>query len=110
MDFLIDLTSLMAREIGWTVDEKDFETELQKQKDRSRAAGQMDTKTGCRFMKTERLLFSGYTELNTNTEINRWRKAKIKGKELYQLVLGKNTILCRKWRPGGRYRHADNSR
>ena len=34
--FPIDLTSLMAREIGWTVDEKDFEIELQKQKDRSR--------------------------------------------------------------------------
>ena len=31
--FPVDLTSLMAREIGWTVDEKDFETELQKQKD-----------------------------------------------------------------------------
>ena len=92
--FPIDLTSLMAREIGWTVDEKGFETELQKQKDRSRAAGQMDTGDWIPVHENVKIIFSGYTELNTKTEINRWRKAKIKGKEIYQVVLGKTPFYA----------------
>jgi len=92
--FPIDLTSLMAREIGWTVDEKGFETELQKQKDRSRAAGQMDTGDWIPVHENRKIIFSGYTELNTKTEINRWRKAKIKGKEIYQVVLGKTPFYA----------------
>ncbi len=77
----------MAREIGWTVDEDDFETELQKQKDRSRAAGQLDTGDWVTVHENGKVIFSGYTELNTDTEISRWRKARIRGKEIYQLVL-----------------------
>ena len=45
-------------------------------------------------MKMEEFIFSGYTELNTNTEINRWRKAKVKGKDIYQLVLGKTPFYA----------------
>jgi alanyl-tRNA synthetase len=92
--FPIDLTSLMAREIGWKVDEKDFEAELQKQKDRSRAAGSMDTGDWVSVHENGKIIFSGYTELNTQTEIHRWRKAKIKGKEMYQLVLGKTPFYA----------------
>ena len=85
--FPIDLTSLMAREIGWTVDENEFETELKKQKDRSRAAGQLDTGDWMPVHENGKIIFSGYTDLDTKTEINRWRKAKIKGNEIYQVVL-----------------------
>ena len=92
--FPVDLTSLMAREIGWSVDEKDFETELQKQKDRSRAAGQMDTGDWVSVHGNGRIIFSDYTDLNADTEINRWRKAKIKGKEIYQLVLAKTPFYA----------------
>ncbi|HEY2648837.1 MAG TPA: alanine--tRNA ligase, partial [Puia sp.] len=92
--FPIDLTSLMAREIGWTVDEKDFESELQKQKDRSRAAGQQDTGDWVPVHENGEIIFSGYTELNSETEINRWRKAKIKGKDFYQLVLEKTPFYA----------------
>jgi alanyl-tRNA synthetase len=92
--FPVDLTSLMAREIGWTVDEKDFEAELQKQKERSRAAGQLDTGDWMPVHENGKIIFTGYTELKTNTEISRWRKAKIKGKELYQVVLGKTPFYA----------------
>src|SRR5450755_570461 len=92
--FPVDLTSLMAREIGWTVDEKDFETELQKQKDRSRAAGQLDTGDWVPVHENGKIIFSGYTELNSNTEISRWRKAKIKGRDLFQVVLGKTPFYA----------------
>ncbi len=92
--FPIDLTSLMARELGWTVDETDFEVELQKQKDRSRAAGQLDTGDWIPVHENGKIIFSGYTELNSDTEITRWRKAKIKGKELYQLVLSRTPFYA----------------
>jgi alanyl-tRNA synthetase len=92
--FPIDLTSLMAREIGWTVDEKEFETELQKQKDRSRAAGQQDTGDWVNVHENGKMIFSGYTELQTDTVINRWRKARIKGKELFQIVLNKTPFYA----------------
>jgi alanyl-tRNA synthetase len=84
----------MAREIGWTVDEKDFETELQKQKDRSRAAGQMDSGDWMPVHENGEFKFTGYTELNTNTEIARWRKVRIKGKEMYQLVLSETPFYA----------------
>jgi len=92
--FPVDLTSLMAREIGWTVDEKDFETELRKQKDRSRAAGQLDTGDWVPVHENGKIIFTGYTDLNSDTEINRWRKAKIKGRDIYQLVLGKTPFYA----------------
>jgi alanyl-tRNA synthetase len=90
----VDLTSLMAREIGWTVDEKDFETELRKQKERSRAAGQLDTGDWVPVHENGKIIFTGYTELSSDTEISRWRKAKIKGKDIYQLVLGKTPFYA----------------
>jgi alanyl-tRNA synthetase len=92
--FPVDLTSLMAREIGWTVDEGDFETELQKQKDRSRAAGQQDTGDWVTVHENGKVIFSGYEDLKTSTLISRWRKAKIKGKEIYQLVLSKTPFYA----------------
>ncbi len=92
--FPIDLTSLMAREIGWTVDEKGFETALQQQKDRSRAAGQQDSGDWVAVHDQGKVIFSGYHELQTATEIARWRKARIKGKDLYQLVLKKTPFYA----------------
>jgi alanyl-tRNA synthetase len=92
--FPVDLTSLMAREIGWTVDEMEFEKELQKQKNRSRAAGQLDTGDWVPVHENGNIIFSGYTELDTKTEINRWRKAKVKGKDIYQIVLSKTPFYA----------------
>jgi alanyl-tRNA synthetase len=76
------------------VDEKDFESELQKQKDRSRSAGQQDTGDWVPVHENGKIIFSGYTELNSETEINRWRKAKIKGRDVYQLVLEKTPFYA----------------
>jgi alanyl-tRNA synthetase len=92
--FPVDLTSLMAREIGWTVDEKDFETELQKQKERSRAASQIDTGDWVPVHENGKVIFLGYDKLHLKTEINRWRKAKIKGRDLYQIVLSKTPFYA----------------
>src|SRR5450432_1236202 len=92
--FPVDLTSLMAKEIGWTVDTTDFETELKKQKDRSRAAGQLETGDWSTVHENGKVIFSGYDELNAETEISRWRKAKIRGNDRYQLVLAKTPFYA----------------
>jgi alanyl-tRNA synthetase len=92
--FPIDLTSLMAKEIGWKVDIKDFEKELQQQKDRSRSATQMDVGDWVVVHENGDGLFEGYTHLETDTRVSRWRKLKIKGKEAYQIVLGKTPFYA----------------
>ena len=85
--FPIDLTSLMAREIGWTVDEPGFESEMQQQKTRSRAAGTIDIEDWIVLIETGLNEFVGYDSLEIKTKVVKYRKVKAKGKEAYQLVL-----------------------
>jgi alanyl-tRNA synthetase len=92
--FPIDLTSLMAREAGWTVDIKGFETELQQQKNRSRSASQVDTGDWIPVHDNGTVIFEGYTRLQTDTDVARYRKVKIKGKEAYQLILNKTAFYA----------------
>jgi alanyl-tRNA synthetase len=84
----------MAKEIGWQVDIKNFEKELQQQKDRSRSATQMDVGDWVVVHENGDGLFEGYTHLETDTRVSRWRKLKIKGKEAYQIVLGKTPFYA----------------
>lgn len=85
--FPIDLTELMAREKGWTVDMKGFESELQKQKDRSRAATAIDTGDWVVVNEEEEVEFVGYDQLESECRILKYRKVSAKGKEQIQVVL-----------------------
>ncbi len=85
--FPIDLTRLIAAENNLTVDEAGFETEMQQQKNRSRAATAMDTEDWQIVNEGNSKGFAGYDSLETKTKILRYRKVKGKGKELYQIVL-----------------------
>lgn len=85
--FPIDLTRLIATENDLVVDEKGFEAEMQQQKDRSRAATAVDTEDWITLKETTNNSFVGYTALEANTVVTRYRKVKAKGKEAYQLVL-----------------------
>jgi len=84
--FPIDLTQLMAREQGMSVDMKGFEAELQKQKERSRAATAVTTGDWVELGKGE-TAFIGYDELSTEARILRYRKVSGKGGDQFQLVL-----------------------
>jgi len=84
--FPLDLTKLVVAEKGLKVDEQGFEIEMQKQKDRSRAATSVDTEDWVELKKGTNQ-FVGYDLLETETEVLKYRKVKAKGKELYQLVL-----------------------
>ena len=85
--FPIDLTQLMAREIGWEVDMEKYGDELNKQKDRSRAATAIDTEDWIVLDELALNEFVGYDSVEIQTRITRYRKVKAKGKEAYQLVL-----------------------
>lgn len=85
--FPIDLTQLMAREIGWEVDMKRFNEELVKQKDRSRAATAIDTDDWVIVNDTAGKGFVGYEDILVDTHVQRYRKVTAKGKQQFQLVL-----------------------
>jgi alanyl-tRNA synthetase len=93
--FPVDLTSLIARGYDLSIDEKEFDKNLDEQKNRSRAATSVDTDDWMyveenketsenREKETE---FIGYTEHETEASIVRYRKVKAKNKELYHIVL-----------------------
>jgi alanyl-tRNA synthetase len=85
--FPIDLTELMAKEIGWSVDRQGFERSLLEQKRRSRAAAATDTEDWVVLIDDPMSEFVGYDSLEINSRIAKYRKVKAKGKEGWQLVL-----------------------
>ncbi len=84
--FPVDLTDLLAREKGLSVDMKGFQAELDKQKDRSRAASVVETDDWVSVNSGEGK-FVGYDQLEVASKILRYRKVKAKGKELVQVEL-----------------------
>jgi alanyl-tRNA synthetase len=85
--FPIDLTSLILRERGYSLDEKEFEAELQKQKNRSRAATKVATGDWVILVDDAVEEFVGYDTLETDVKLTRYRKTESKKEgELYQLV------------------------
>ncbi|CAM3279628.1 alanine--tRNA ligase [Aequorivita lipolytica] len=85
--FPIDLTALILRERGYSLNEKEFDTELQQQKDRSRAATKVETGDWVVLEKDDVEEFVGYDTLETQVKITRYRKVESKKDgEMYQLV------------------------
>ena len=85
--FPIDLTALIAGEKGFDLDEDGFKKELQKQKDRSRAAGETNTEDWVEVSEDSEQEFIGYDRLKAKVKITRYRQvtSKKEGK-MYQLV------------------------
>ena len=82
-----DLTALILRERGLDLNEAEFETELQKQKERSRAATKVETGDWIVLVEDDVQEFIGYDYLETKVKIARYRKTKTKKHgEFYQVV------------------------
>ncbi|HNP67253.1 MAG TPA: alanine--tRNA ligase [Aequorivita sp.] len=85
--FPIDLTALILRERGYSLNEKEFDAELQQQKERSRAATKVETGDWVVLEKDDVEEFVGYDTLETQVKITRYRKVDSKKEgEMYQLV------------------------
>jgi alanyl-tRNA synthetase len=99
--FPFDLTSLIARERGFLVDEKGFIEEMAKQKTRSKADAAKETGDWVVVLEGDlpagqagKPEFIGYDELTSTSKILRYRKVKQKNKELFQLVLDKTPFYA----------------
>lgn len=84
--FPFDLTELMAREAGLTVDEVGYEKALQEQKNRSRSATAVKTDDWVELVKDDTEEFIGYDNLTAQVKLTRYRKVSQKNKSFYQLV------------------------
>ena len=84
--FPYDLTELIAREKGFTVDKNGFEKELEEQKNRSRNAAAVETDDWVELRKFDTEEFIGYDHSSADVVIARYRAVKSKNKTQYQLV------------------------
>ena len=84
--FPLDLTELILRENNFTVNIDEFNSEMQKQKERARNAAATETGDWVTVREGDSV-FVGYDFTSFDTEILRYRKVKQKNKEFYQLVL-----------------------
>ncbi|MDR0331990.1 MAG: alanine--tRNA ligase, partial [Dysgonamonadaceae bacterium] len=91
--FPLDLTELILRENGMTVDTAGFDAEMQKQKERARNAAAIETEDWT-IIHNGDPEFVGYDETKSPTQILRYRKVKQKNKEYYQLVLSRSPFYA----------------
>ena len=84
--FPFDLTSLIARENNLSVDEEAFQVELNKQKDRSRAATAIETDDWVILRDDTEEEFVGYDQTKVNVHLVKYRKVSQKQRSFYQLV------------------------
>jgi len=100
--FPLDLTSLIARGYDLSIDEEEFNRLLTEQKNRSRAATSVDTDDWMTIEKNKKTSdntiaeteFVGYSELECEANIIRYRKVKAKNKEQFQIVLDKTPFYA----------------
>jgi alanyl-tRNA synthetase len=84
--FPLDLTELIAREHGLSVDVEGFAAEMENQKNRSRNAATLETDDWVELVKIDETEFVGYDVLSADIRIARYRKIINKQKTLFQLV------------------------
>ena len=92
--FPIDLTELIAKEHGMSVDLEAFDVELQAQKARSRNAAVVENDDWVELQAGVSSEFVGYDSLTAEVKIVRYRKVTTKGKTLYQLVFDRTPFYA----------------
>lgn len=84
--FPFDLTELMARERGVSVDKARFDVLMDEQKNRSRSATAIETDDWVELLQDAVEEFVGYDILSTHVKIVKYRKVVQKQKEFFQVV------------------------
>ena len=91
--FPLDLTELILRENGLTVNTEEFDVEMQKQKQRARNAAAVETGDWITLKEGE-TEFVGYDYTEYETAILRYRQVKQKNQTFYQIVLEKTPFYA----------------
>ncbi|MDC0584337.1 alanine--tRNA ligase [Bacteroidales bacterium] len=84
--FPLDLTELILKEQGLTLNKAEFDNEMEQQKNRSRNASVTETDDWVIIREDDVEEFVGYDYVETQLEITKYRKVKDKKNEYYQLV------------------------
>ncbi|MEB2775476.1 alanine--tRNA ligase [Algoriphagus sp. D3-2-R+10] len=92
--FPLDLTSLIARESGLSLDESGFAKEMEAQKTRSRAASESETGDWVILNEDSGVEFVGYDYLKAHSQIIKYRVISDKKGDKYQLVLDKTPFYA----------------
>ena len=92
--FPIDLSELIARENGYTIDLGEFNVELEKQKERARNATAIEAGDWVELLHDSQSEFVGYDMLETDAKIVKYRTVKAKNKEQIQLVLDRTPFYA----------------
>ncbi|MCH5216129.1 MAG: alanine--tRNA ligase [Muribaculaceae bacterium] len=91
--FPLDLTELILKENNMTVNVKEFDEEMAKQKQRARNAAAVETGDWIEVSAGDPQ-FVGYDLTEVDTEILRYRKIKQKNNEYYQIVLSRTPFYA----------------
>ena len=91
--FPLDLTELILKENGLTVNIAEFDAEMAKQKERARNAASIEASDWVIVNEGESE-FVGYDEAETETKVLKYRKVKQKNNEYYQIVLEKTPFYA----------------
>lgn len=92
--FPLDLTALIAREKGLTVDEAGFAVEMEQQKNRSRNASASEQSDWVVLQPDVATEFVGYDCHVSDSHIVRYRQVKTKSKNEYHIVLDKTPFYA----------------
>ena len=91
--FPLDLTQLILKEKGMTLDQAEFDSEMQAQKQRARSAAAVEATDWVTVSEGEQE-FVGYDASEADTHILRYRKVKQKNNEFYQIVLSQTPFYA----------------
>ena len=93
--FPVDLTNLMAEEKGLEVDMDGFNNNLKEQKDRSRKAAEKMSGDWVELIHEDKpTTFVGYTEMECQAKILKFREVVAKGKKHFEIVLDKTPFYA----------------
>ncbi len=91
--FPLDLTLLILKDHGMTVDQKEFDAEMAAQKQRARSAAAVEASDWVTLAEVEQE-FCGYDETETEAHILRYRHVKQKNQEYYQVILDRTPFYA----------------
>ena len=92
--FPVDLTSLILSENNCSFDHKEFDTALQKQKDRSKKASEYEKEDWIILKNDSSHSFIGYNQLDAKVVITRYRKVTEKHKTSYDVVFNQTPFYA----------------
>ncbi len=92
--FPTDLTALIAKENGMSIDENGFEAEMKIQKERAKQAAAQDLSDWVQLIPSDKVEFVGYDTLIATAKLVKYRQVSTKTQNFYQIVLDKTPFYA----------------